>query len=245
MIVFNEEDRLDRCLREIAGWVDQLVVLDSGSSDKTVAIARQYTSEVFVTDWPGYGTQRNRALTYCRHDWVLNIDADEVFSSELREEIDLFLSRDMIEETLIKIPWQTMLFGKPVNFGRYASPQGKLFLKEGAQFRDRAVHETLNLPIERVYCLRNKLKHYSWRNYQHLQAKHHQYAALIAQEKYRSGKRSSLSYATMRFFTDFLHQFIFRLGFLDGWRGFLLAVVLGQYAFNKYTGLVVLHRTKR
>ena len=243
LIVCNEGDRLDRCLKGLAGWVDQLVILDSGSSDNTVEIAERYGAEVHCTDWPGFGAQRNRALTYCQHEWVLNIDADEEITPELQAEIDLFLSRDVIPETLVKIPWQTILFGKAVNFGRYASPQGKLFFKNGARFKDAAVHETLILPIEKVCCLSTKLIHYSWRDYRHLQEKHIQYAALSAADKFKSGKRSSLAYASLRFFTDFIQQYLLRLGCLDGWRGFLLALVLGQYAFNKYAGLVVLQRS--
>jgi len=243
LIVCNEGDRLDRCLEGLAGWVDQLVLLDSGSSDNTVEIAKRYSTEVHCTDWPGFGAQRNRALTYCQHEWVLNIDADEEVTESLKAEIDDFLNRDAIEETLVKIPWQTILFGKPVNFGRYASPQGKLFLKEGARFKDAAVHETLILPSEKVLRLKAKLRHYSWRDYRHLQEKHVQYAALSAADKFKSGKRSSLPYATLRFFTDFTQQYLLRLGCLDGWRGFLLAIVLAQYAFNKYAGLVVLQRT--
>ena len=243
LIVCNEGDRLDRCLKGLAGWVDQLVILDSGSSDNTVEIAERYGAEVHCTDWPGFGAQRNRALTYCQHEWVLNIDADEEITPELQAEIDLFLSRDVIPETLVKIPWQTILFGKAVNFGRYASPQGKLFFKNGARFKDAAVHETLILPIEKVCCLSTKLIHYSWRDYRHLQEKHIQYAALSAADKFKSGKRSSLAYASLRFFTDFIQQYLLRLGCLDGWRGFLLALVLGQYALNKYEGLVVLQRS--
>ena len=243
LIVCNEGDRLDRCLKGLARWVDQLVILDSGSSDNTVEIAERCGAEVHCTDWPGFGAQRNRALTYCQHEWVLNIDADEEITPELQAEIDLFLSRDVIPETLVKIPWQTILFGKAVNFGRYASPQGKLFFKNGARFKDAAVHETLILPIEKVCCLSTKLIHYSWRDYRHLQEKHIQYAALSAADKFKSGKRSSLAYASLRFFTDFIQQYLLRLGCLDGWRGFLLALVLGQYAFNKYAGLVVLQRS--
>ena len=243
LIVCNEGDRLDRCLKGLAGWVDQLVILDSGSSDNTVEIAERCGAEVHCTDWPGFGAQRNRALTYCQHEWVLNIDADEEITPELEAEIDLCLSRDVIPETLVKIPWQTILFGKAVNFGRYASPQGKLFFKNGARFKDAAVHETLILPIEKVCCLSTKLIHYSWRDYRHLQEKHIQYAALSAADKFKSGKRSSLAYASLRFFTDFIQQYLLRLGCLDGWRGFLLALVLGQYAFNKYAGLVVLQRS--
>ncbi|MEE4202352.1 MAG: glycosyltransferase family 2 protein [Halieaceae bacterium] len=248
VIVCNEADRIEACLAPLAGWVDQLIVLDSGSEDNTVALARKYTDEVHETDWPGFGAQRNRALSLTKHEWVLNIDADEVVTERLKEEIDRVLSRSELPYNLIEIPWRTMLLGKPLRFGRYSSPQGKLFNKNGVKFKNRPVHETLEIPSPKIKVLKAPLVHYSWRDYVHLQEKHLQYAALIAEQKYQAGKRSTLAYAGFRFLTDFTQQYLLRLGMLDGWRGFLMAMVLAQYAFNKYAGLVALQhieRTKR
>lgn len=244
LIVCNEADRIEACLRPLAGWVDQLIILDSGSTDTTVEIARQYADEVYQTDWPGFGPQRNRALQKCKHDWVLNIDADEVVTAELKKEIDRVLSDDELSANLVKIPWQTMLFGKPLRYGRYSSPQGKLFNRVGVKFKDRPVHETLLIPDERAITLKASLIHYSWRSYRHIQEKHLTYGCLLAEEKHRQGKKSSMSYAIVRFFTDFVQQYVLRLGFLDGWRGLLMAMVLGQYAFHKYAALVTLQRTE-
>ncbi len=239
VIACNEEDRIERCLASLSGWVDELIVLDSGSTDNTVAIAQQYVT-VHQTDWPGYGPQRNRALALCQHDWVLNIDADEVMSDALKHEIDEVLSQQDVAVNLIQFKWHTYFFGKPLKFGRYSSPQGKLFLKAGASFKNRQVHETLLLPNKKALTLRHGLAHYSWRDYQHVQDKHLKYACLLAQEKFDKGKTSSVAYACLRFVTDFIQQYLFRLGCLDGWRGFLMAIVIGQYAFHKYTALAEL-----
>lgn len=240
LIICNEADRIERCLSGLAGWVDQLVILDSGSTDGTVEIAKRYTDEVYQTDWPGYGPQRNRALAKCQHDWVFNLDADEEVTPALRDEIDRVLADPKLDATLINIPWHTYLFGKTLKRGRYSTPQGKLFWKQGAQFKDRQVHETLVMPHVKEKTLKSALLHYSWRNYEHIQEKHIKYAALMAKEKFNKGKRSSMPYACLRFFTDFIMQFVIRGGFLDGWRGLLMAIILGQYAFNKYAGLVAL-----
>ncbi|MDO6693010.1 glycosyltransferase family 2 protein [Aliiglaciecola sp. 3_MG-2023] len=242
MIVCNEADRIEASLAPLAGWVDQLVVLDSGSTDGTVELAKKYTDSVYQTDWPGFGAQRNRALTYCEHDWVLNIDADEVITAELKQEIDDVLSEPNLDATFIKFPWHTFLFGKTLKHGRYASPQGKLFLKEGANFKHRSVHESLEMPVENVRILKSPLLHYSWRDYYHVQEKHLKYAVLGAGDKAKKNKKSSLSFAVLRFFVDFLQQYLFRLGFLDGKRGFLMAVILGQYGFHKYAALWALNQ---
>lgn len=237
LIVCNEADRVEAAIKPLAGWVDQLIVLDSGSTDGTVEICEKYADKVYQTDWPGYGPQRNRALSYCEHDWVMNIDADEVVTEALKAEIDKVMSQPDLDATILEIPWHTYLFGKPLKRGRYASPQGKIFFKEGANFKDRSVHETLEMPVVKTKVLKTALLHYSWRNYYHAQEKHLKYGVLGAQEKAKKKKRTSLSYAVLRFFVDFLQQYIFRLGFLDGKRGFLMAIILGQYAFHKYAAL--------
>lgn len=241
VIVCNEADRIDDCLRGLAGWVDQLIVLDSGSTDNTAELARKYTDEVYITDWPGFGPQRNRALKKCKHDWVLNIDADERVTDELRREIDHLLSADTLHANLVEIPWRTYLFGKPLRFGRYSAPQGKLFLKAGAEFKDAQVHESLIIAEPKTVVLKSALDHHSWRSYEHVQQKHLQYATLLASQKFAAGKRGYLSYAVLRSFTDFLQQYVFRLGFLDGVRGLMMAIILGQYAFHKYAALAALH----
>jgi glycosyltransferase involved in cell wall biosynthesis len=237
LIVKNEADRIDDCLASVCGWADQVVVLDSGSTDGTVEIARARGATVVQTDWPGFSAQRNRALGMVDGEWVLSIDADERLTPALRAEIDAALSDPKLDATLIKMPWRTYFCGKPLRYGRYTSPQGKLFRREGAHYSTRPVHEQLLLPQRRVLNLKSPLDHYSWRSYAHAQEKHLQYAVLLAQHKHAQGKRGSLVYASLRFFTDFLQQYLFRLGLLDGWRGFLMAVMLGQYAFHKYAAL--------
>lgn len=242
LIVCNEVDRIEASIKPLAGWVDQLIVLDSGSTDGTVEIAEKYADKVYQTDWPGYGPQRNRALGYCEHDWVMNIDADEVVTEALKSEIDIEMSNPDLNVTMLEIPWHTYLFGKPLKRGRYSSPQGKIFLKTGANFKDRSVHESLEMPVKTIKVLNTPLLHYSWRDYYHAQEKHLKYAVLGAQEKFKKGKTTSLSFAVLRFFMDFLQQYIFRLGFLDGKRGFLMAIILGQYAFHKYAALWALNQ---
>ncbi|QJR81006.1 glycosyltransferase family 2 protein [Alteromonas pelagimontana] len=237
VIAYNEADRIAACLMPLAGWVDQLIVLDSGSTDGTAEIAKRYADDVYTTDWPGFAAQRTRALEYCKHEWVLNVDADEVVSEALKQDIDEILSRPTLSATLINIPWKTYLFGGALSHGRYSTPQGKLFLKEGAKFKDKSVHETLIMPHKEIATVKSPLYHYSWRDYYHVQEKHLKYATLAAGDKHKSGKRISLSFAVFRFFMDFTQQYIFRAGFLDGKRGFLMAVILGQYAFHKYAGL--------
>lgn len=240
VIVKNEADRLEACLQSLHGWANQIVVMDSGSTDGSVEIARRYTDEVHMTDWPGYGPQRNRALEKLHGDWVLSIDADECVTPALRDEIDAVLSDPELKATVLKCPWRTWFLGKPLRFGRYTTPQAKFYVRVGTRYRDHQVHESLLMPVRIDKVLKAPLDHYSWRSYQHAQEKHLKYACLLAQQKHEKGKRGSLAFASLRFFTDFLQQYLFRLGFLDGWRGYLMAILLGQYAFHKYAALAAL-----
>ncbi|MEY3572295.1 MAG: hypothetical protein RJA77_210 [Pseudomonadota bacterium] len=240
MICKNEADRIEASLASVAQWADEIIVLDSGSTDGTADIARRYTDKVWVTDWPGYGAQRNRALDLCSGEWVLSLDADEVVTEPLKAQIDQALTDPQLTATVIKFPWRTYLFGEPTLRGRYSSPQAKLFIREGTRYRDHLVHESLLMPVRKELRLSGYLDHYSWRDYQHLQAKHLQYAQLLAVQKHAKGAKGSLMFATLRFFVDFFQQFVLRGGFLDGQRGFLMAVVLGQYAFHKYAALWVM-----
>jgi glycosyltransferase involved in cell wall biosynthesis len=141
MICKNEADRLNASLGSVAGWADEIVVLDSGSTDGTAELARQFTDKVWVTDWPGYGAQRNRALDRCTGEWVLSLDADEVLTEALKAQIDQALSGPDLHATVIKFPWRTHLFGRPILRGRYSSPQAKLFKREGTRYRDHLVHD--------------------------------------------------------------------------------------------------------
>lgn len=240
IICCNEADRIRACLESVAGWADEIVVFDSGSRDGTVDIVRRYTDQVYVTDWPGYGPQRNRALQQCRGDWVFSLDADERVTPALRAEIDRALADPQLPYTMLKMPWRTWFFGAPLRFGRYTSPQGKLFRREGARYRDHQVHESLLMPSRVDGILKSPLDHHSWRDYRHAQEKHLQYACLLAQQKHAAGQRGSMGMATLRFFTDFLQQYVLRLCLLDGWRGFLISVILAQYAFHKYAALYAL-----
>jgi len=237
LICKNEADRIEPCLESLMGWVDEIVILDSGSTDGTVDIAQRYSDKVWRTDWPGFGRQRNRALSKIQSEWVLYIDADERATPELREEIDAVLARPDLPQTLFKIPWRTFLMGKPLRFGRFTAPQARLFLREGARFREAEVHESLVLARREVGLLRGKLEHHSWRDVPHMIHKHRLYAQLLGRQKFEAGKRTSWATPYLRFAFDFLQQYVLRLSVLDGRRGWIVSSVLARYAYWKYASL--------
>lgn len=244
VITKNEEDRLPRCLDSVKDLADEIIVLDSGSSDNTVAIAKQYTEQVFVTDWPGYGLQKQRALEMARGVWVLAIDADEVLTPELQNEISAIL-KNKPDEVGYKLPWAVTIFGKTLKHGRSGRAPLRLFRREGARFSPDEVHETVLLPPGRVTTLKGKLLHYTHRDFGHTLYKNADYAWLGAKKRYRLGKKGGLFGASLRGILVFLQVYFLRLGFLDGRVGFLMAVIYSQVSFNKYAGLWTLYRSEK
>lgn len=244
IICKNEADRIGRCLSSVVGWADQVVVFDSGSTDGTQDIIRQYNVELFESDWPGYGPQRQRALEKTVCDFVLILDADEYVDQRLRDEIDDILNQSTPSAAVFNICWQFRFLNKDITHGKYANPQARLFRRGNVRFADAQVHETLISDDQNEGHLKARLHHNSYRNYFHCVQKHNQYATLVANEKYALGKSKGLMFATLRSFWEFLQQYFFKGLILDGLHGFLLAATHSQYAFNKYAGLWALHRTR-
>lgn len=236
LIAYNEVDRIEKCLLSVYGWADEIVVFDNGSADGTIEIAKKYTDKVFVTDWPGYGKQKQRALNEAQFEWVLSIDADEQLTSELRAEIDSIVSSGN-DEIAYRIPWAVTIYNKRLDFGRSGRAPLRLFKREGARFSEASVHEKVLLPAGKVGRLQERLLHFTHRDLKHAMDKFNQYAWLWATERFKKGKRASMLSAIAHGSWTFIVAFFFRLGFLDGYRGFLMAVHISLYSFNKYAAL--------
>ena len=246
IIAQDEADRIEPCLQSVTNWADEVIVLDSGSSDNTVEIARRYTDKVFETDWPGYGPQKQRALEKASCDWVLAIDADERVTPELRHDIDTALN-DNPKYVGYCIPLANMVYGHRMDFGRSARSSTRLFKREGARYTDFQVHEHVALPEDNKGSLEGRLLHCGIRDYGHALAKNSKYSWLGGQQRFAAGKRGwgGLPAAAIRAIWNFVHIYFFRLGVLDGPVGFLVAVTYAQYTFNKYAALWTLQRAAR
>ncbi len=242
IIAMNEADRIGQCLDSVAGWADEIIILDSGSSDDTVSIARRYTDQVFETDWPGYGLQKQRALERASGDWVLSIDADEALTPELRRDIDYALSNQP-ECIAYRLPWAVTIYGYRLDFGHSGRAPLRLFQREGARFSEDQVHEKVILPQGKMGKLHGRLLHYTHRDYGHALYKNAHYAWLSAQKRFDLGRKGGgLFVALLRSVWTFFLVYVIRLGFLDGRVGFLMAMIYSQNSFNKYAGLWTLRQ---
>ncbi|MDX1634984.1 MAG: glycosyltransferase [Marinobacter sp.] len=242
VITMNEADNIGDCLASVRQVADEIIVLDSGSTDDTVEIARRYADVVEVTDWPGFGIQKQRALDRATGDWVLSIDADERITEELAREINHHLADP--DADAYKLPWAVTIYGRRLDFGRSGRAPLRLFRREGVSFSDALVHEKILIPSGRkVRTLRGRLTHYTHRDYGHSLEKSAKYAWLGAREKHRRGKKTrTLIYPTLRGLMTFVQVYFLRFGFLDGQVGYLTAVTYAQVTFNKYAGLWTLGR---
>ncbi len=242
VITKNEQDRIERCLKSVEQIADEIIVLDSGSTDDTVDIVRKFTEKVYVTDWPGYGPQKQRALEIAKGEWVLSLDADEALTPELADEIKNVLFDVKPDIVAYSMSRKMVVFGERLDYGRSTNFIERLFRREGARFSDDLVHEKVLLPQGKTAKLKADFLHYSVRDFQHLLDKTTLYACLGADKKYKKGRHGGgIFIAALRAIWAFCHVYLLRLGFLDGGRGFFLAVIHMQYTFNKYAGLWAKH----
>jgi glycosyltransferase involved in cell wall biosynthesis len=184
IVAMNEADRITPCLQSISSIADEIIIFDSGSSDRTVEICREYTDHVYITeDWPGDGPQKQRALEKATCDWVLCIDADEALTPELREEIDLVLSRSPAEQGF-KLKWLPIIFGHKLYHGRSARAPLRLFRRIGTSFSPAVIHGQIRLAPGKIGKLKGRLLHYTHRDFEHYLYKNRLYAWLGAKKRY-------------------------------------------------------------
>ena len=234
IIVKNEADNIGACIASVA-WADEIIVVDSGSSDATVEICRGLGAKVFVHDWPGYGPQKNRALDYASHDWVLSLDADERVTPELRAEIESVLQNPQADG--YEISRLSSFCGRFMHHSGW-SPDFvlRLFRRSKGRFSDALVHESVQLE-GRTARLRQKLLHYSYRDFDDVLAKLNNYSGAAAVMLERRGKRGSLAQAVLHGGWAFFRTYFLRAGFLDGQEGFMLAVMNAENSYYRYIKL--------
>jgi glycosyltransferase involved in cell wall biosynthesis len=227
LVTRNEEDRLRACLESVV-WADEIVVVDAESEDKTVAIAQEFTDRVVVRPWPGYAAQKNTALDLATGDWVLSLDADEVVSSELRAEIARVLAADGPADGYT-VPRRNIFWGRWVRHGGlYPDRQLRFFRRGRGRFVARAVHESVRVE-GRVEPADGHLEHRSYRDVSDFLARADRYSTLAAEEAVAQGRRARVSDLLLRPLGRFLAMYVVQGGFLDGWRGFLLAALYAYY----------------
>jgi len=239
-IALNEERNIAECLASVH-WADELIVVDSGSTDRTMELARQYTSKVLSVEWKGYGATKNYALDQAAGDWVLWLDADERVTPPLADEIKQVIAGNG-ETSGYSVARRAYFLGRWIKHcGWYPSRVTRLFRRTQGRFSENRVHEQL-IVHGSVGALQNDLMHYTDPDLQHYFTKFNRYTSLAAEDMAASGKRFSLPDLLFRPSFLFVKMYFLRLGFLDGIHGFILSVVSAGYVFVKYAKLWELQR---
>jgi len=221
MITRNEEDRLPASLQPLSGRAERILVLDSGSEDRTREVAAELGAEVSFRDWEGYVSARRHILAQAQTPWVLMIDADEVLESGFWDELDRRGFPDVAADGY-QVRRRTVYLGRTLRFAGQPDWKTLLFRREKAYFEDRAVHEAVQIEgkIER---LDSQILHFSYRSQEEHHERMQRYELLAAEELHRQGKRASLFDLWFRPFWRWFVQMFVRGAFLDGKPGWMIA----------------------
>jgi glycosyltransferase involved in cell wall biosynthesis len=243
VITKNAGATLWRCLESLE-WADEIVVVDSGSTDNTVALARTLGARVHETaDWPGYGPQKNRALRHASGDWVLSIDADEWVPPAARDEMQRVLA-GIDARPAYAIPRRSSFCGRVMKHsGWWPDYVVRLFRRGAARFSDDLAHERLVVDGA-IGKLKEPLMHEAIVDLDQMLGKMNGYSTASALMLSRSGKRATLAGAVLHGWWAFVRTYFLRLGVLDGREGFMLAVANAEGSYYRYVKLM-LHSEKR
>jgi glycosyltransferase involved in cell wall biosynthesis len=237
LITRNEEANLDACLASLEGIAQQIVVVDTASTDRTLEIAKNYRAIIASPpDWPGFGPQKNRSLDLATGEWVLSLDADERLTPALRTEILTTINHNAHVDCFA-IPRLSWYCGRFIRHSGWSPDYvDRLFKRGTARFSDDLVHERL-IPQGQVTKLKNPMLHYSFMSYSQVLQKLDRYSTASAEQAFAKGKTSSPVKAVLHGCWAFLRTYVIRAGFLDGAQGFALAISNGQGTYYRYIKL--------
>ena len=241
IITKNEAHNIVRCLKSVQ-WADEIIIVDAGSTDDTVAIASEYTSNIYSAEWQGYGMQKQRALSVATGNWVLNLDADEVVGEKLKHAILDAIATD--EKDAYRVPICMNFYGKVLRHSASPKRHIRLFKREGAKYSNDVVHEKILLPKNsRIGRLSQAIIHYCYRDLSHALYKLNRYSSATAQKRHKQGYRPTFVGVVFSAGWMFYRCFVLQLGFLDGKEGFVMAVLSMENAY--YRGIKQLYPDKK
>jgi len=248
VITLNEEKTLERCLRSLQGVVDEVVVLDSFSTDGTAAIAHHLGARFHQNPFDGYGPQKRRAIALARHEWILLLDADEALSPELQESILAVKAGPDADRTAYTCNRLTYYCGKAIRHGGwYPDSLVRLWKRGHGGISADAVHEHWEPGAGECApaSLRGDLLHYSFPDFASHVQKIARYSEAGAQHDFSRGKRASLLKILLAPTWIFFRSYLFKAGILDGWQGYIIARASATAAWMKYVRLRDLWRQQR
>ncbi len=235
VITKNEEANIGRCL-EAVRWADEIILIDSQSTDRTVEIAQEFGAKIYSPEWRGYGHAKRTGVDHASGEWVLSVDADEVVSDELSDSIRAVLDGESLHAGYY-VNRRTNFLGRWINHcGWYPDRVLRLFRRDAGNFDEAVVHEQV-IVSGTTGQLTGDLLHYSYPTLERYLAKFDVYTTLGAEKAYARGKRAGWTDIVLRPPVSFVKHYLIRLGFLDGWEGLVISVMSSVAVFVKYAKL--------
>ena len=242
IITKNEAHIIANTLQSLQAVTDDIVVVDSGSTDDTVAICEKYNARVIETDWQGYGANKNKGIAVAKNDWILSLDADEAIDGELQQSLLQYSFTN--DEEVFNIRFKNFFCNKWIRFGEWGFDSHiRLFNRKKVHWNNASVHEELIFPVGvKITRLKGNILHYTVQNRQEYDAKTDHYARMNAKKYFAARKRSDFFKQYFSPVFAFLQHYVFRLGFLDGPEGFIIAKTTARYTFLKYRYLKAMYK---
>lgn len=248
IITLNEEDNLPRCLASLEGIVDEIVLVDSFSTDRTLQIAQDHGCQVLTRKFSGYTEQKNFATEHCHYDWILGIDADEVLSEELRSSLLKLKSSPCSEFWAYRFNRLTSYCGEWIRYcGWYPDARIRLWHRHHARWEGEKIHEQVVCDDSaKVKLLSGDLLHYSYNSIDEHISQANKFSSISAEVAFKKNKKADLiKDCILNPLYTFFNKFILRKGFLDGERGFIICVLSAYSNFLKYSKIRMLHEKHR
>lgn len=242
IICKNEADVIGKTLQSLVGLCDDIIVYDNGSTDNTLEQVRKFNVQLQQGTWEGFGKTKNKAITLAKYDWILSLDADESIDQELKQTL---LALKLTEEkNVYEIKFKNFLGNKYLKYGEWGGDKHiRLFNRKRTHWNDASVHEELLMTREMsVKKLKGYILHQTIKDMNDYAAKMVRYAMLNAEKYQQQGKKSSFFKIRIAPGLSFVQYFILKLGFLDGYAGYVCARMTAYYTFLKYARLRELNR---
>lgn len=234
IITKNEAHIIGTTLQSLQPVTSDIVIVDSGSTDDTIKICKQFNASVIETGWAGYGSNKNKGIAAAKHDWILSLDADEAIDEELKRSLQQLSLQN--EQEVFNIRFKNFFCNKWIRYGEWGFDSHiRLFNRQKVLWNEAAVHEELIFPEgSKITLLKGNILHYTVHSLHEYEEKTGSYARMNAKKYFETGKKPNYFKQYFSPLFAFLQHYIFRLGFLDGREGYLIARTTARYTFLKY-----------
>ncbi len=245
IITFNEERIIEKNLSAVHNLADEIIIVDSFSTDSTQEICSKFPKVKFIQQkFLGFGKQKNFAIEQCQSEWILFLDSDEIPNEELINSIRKIISEPKPEFNVYDVEFNNVFLGETLKYGGWGNIKRERFFKKGhGKYSEDIVHESF-ITTENKGKLKGKINHYTYKDIYHHIEKSNKYTSMMAEKMYRNGKKSNIFKILFKPMFQFFKSYFLRLGFLDGLVGYYAAATAAFYTFLKYKKLHEIYKFK-